>query len=128
MGVVGCKVSLINEESGPSGPKEVYIAAMAVLPAYRDLGIGTSAAKQPSARFTSSNAFCTAGSAAIAHVLSNIKGHSEISRVYLHVQHGNDDAVRFYERAGFKSEGTVEGYFPALTPSDAYMMSLSIEH
>ena len=40
MGVVGCKVTLISEESGATGPKQVYIAAMAVLPAYRDLGIG----------------------------------------------------------------------------------------
>jgi len=61
-------------------------------------------------------------------VLANIQGHSEITRVFLHVQEGNDDALRFYTKAGFESEGVVEGYFPALAPSNATLMALAITH
>jgi len=126
VGVVGCKVTLIDEEAGPTSSKQVYIATMAVLPAYRDLGIGSSAG--PQLAFAMLNHLPLAGTKAITHVLSNIKDHAEIIRVFLHVQEGNDDAVRFYERAGFTVEGVVEGYFPALTPSNAKLMSLAVKH
>lgn len=40
VGVVGCRVEALEGAAAGSDDKQLYIAAMAVLPAYRDLGIG----------------------------------------------------------------------------------------
>ena len=59
-------------------------------------------------------------------MLANAKGHTDLARVYLHVHSGNEEAIRFYTRGGFKADSTVSNYFPRLTPPDATIMSLAL--
>lgn len=59
-------------------------------------------------------------------VLGNCAAHPTLRRVYLHVHEGNEDAQRFYERAGFAKEGVVADYFPRLSPPNAVIMTLPL--
>ena len=45
-----------------------------------------------------------------------------IGRIWLHVQVGNDVALKFYEGFGFKNTGTVENYYKRVKPADAYIL------
>jgi ribosomal protein S18 acetylase RimI-like enzyme len=43
---------------------------------------------------------------------------------YLHVQTSNEEAIRFYQRAGFQIAETLMGYYRKnrLSPPDAYIL------
>ncbi|ORY31669.1 hypothetical protein BCR39DRAFT_493734 [Naematelia encephala] len=45
-----------------------------------------------------------------------------VRRAMAHVQVGNDDAQRFYERLGFKKTETVKDYYSKMQPRDAVLM------
>ena len=46
----------------------------------------------------------------------------KIDKIYLHVQVGNEDAKRFYERNGFKEVGVHENYYKKISPHDAWIL------
>ena len=50
-----------------------------------------------------------------------------IGSIYLHVQVGNDDAKRFYERHGFKEASVHRGYYKKITPADAWILELHLD-
>ncbi len=54
---------------------------------------------------------------------------SDIKKVRLCVQVGEEDLMRFYERAGgFKTTGvTISGYYRRLEPSDAVVMEADLK-
>ncbi|GAA6050314.1 hypothetical protein JCM3770_002958 [Rhodotorula araucariae] len=49
-----------------------------------------------------------------------------IESVYLHVQVGNDDARRFWEKWGFEVKETVPDYYRKITPRDAWLLERKI--
>ncbi|BGP16648.1 hypothetical protein JCM10213_000436 [Rhodosporidiobolus nylandii] len=49
-----------------------------------------------------------------------------IESVYLHVQVGNDEGRRFWERWGFEVKDTVKDYYRKLTPRDAWLLERKI--
>lgn len=43
--------------------------------------------------------------------------------MYLHVQVGNDEAVKFYQGFGFEKGPVVENYYQRLDENNAYLIS-----
>ncbi|KAK4694468.1 hypothetical protein P7C70_g8725, partial [Phenoliferia sp. Uapishka_3] len=50
-----------------------------------------------------------------------------ISSLYLHVQIGNDEARRFWEKNGFEVVDTVKGYYKKIEPRDAWVLEKVIK-
>ena len=48
---------------------------------------------------------------------------ADCEEVYLHVQVGNDEAVKFYEGFGFVKGDVVPNYYQRLDQNDAYLIS-----
>lgn len=96
VGVVACRM-----EARPDGKKRLYVAVIAVLEAYRGLGIG---------------------SALMAEVDAGVARHPEIVELYLHVQSSNAAAVRFYERQGFAVVGEIASYYTLIDPPHALLL------
>ncbi|GAA5999878.1 hypothetical protein JCM10207_005953 [Rhodosporidiobolus poonsookiae] len=49
-----------------------------------------------------------------------------VESVYLHVQVGNDDARRFWEKWGFEVKDTVRDYYRKLSPRDAWLLERKV--
>jgi ribosomal protein S18 acetylase RimI-like enzyme len=49
------------------------------------------------------------------------------SHIYLTVQIGNDEALKFYEKFGFVNAQTLVNYYKRVEPRDAYLLELSIK-
>ncbi|GAA5887969.1 hypothetical protein JCM6882_000820 [Rhodosporidiobolus microsporus] len=49
-----------------------------------------------------------------------------IESIYLHVQVGNDDARRFWEKWGFEVKDTVKDYYRKLEPRDAWLLERKV--
>ncbi len=45
-----------------------------------------------------------------------------INRAVVHVQVGNDEAKRFYERLGFKDDKVVDNYYARMEPRAAWLL------
>lgn len=89
-----------SEPEGEAGQKtsKLYIMTLGVLAPYRERGIG----KQ-----------------LIEHVLELVRTSDEckdVGEIYLHVQDGNDDALRFYRKCGFAVKERLEGYYKRIGP------------
>jgi ribosomal protein S18 acetylase RimI-like enzyme len=102
VGVVGCR-----PERRADGKQRLYVAVLAVLPAYRGLGIGTKM---------------------LQSVLDELPKHEEYVEVYLHVHTPNTRAVALYERLGFQNVGVIKGYYTAaeLTPPDCVLLRFTV--
>lgn len=82
----------------------LYIMTLGVLAPYRERGIG----KQ-----------------LISHVLNLVESSphcKDVVDIYLHVQEGNDDALRFYESYGFRLTEKLEGYYKRIEPADCFIV------
>lgn len=68
------------------------------------------------------------GSTLLNSLLSYFESHkndspfASVDEIMLHVQTSNEDAIKFYERFGFKRGELVEGYYEILTTSFATVM------
>ncbi|PNH07684.1 N-alpha-acetyltransferase 50 [Tetrabaena socialis] len=89
-------------EKQPNGKAKAYIAMLGVLAPYRSFGIG---------------------SKLLHRSLSMCFQDPNIEEAYAHVQVGNDEAVRFYQRQGFEVGETVRDYYKKLSPPDALTLS-----
>eukprot|EP00199_Chlamydomonas_sp_CCMP681_P003056 CAMPEP_0119109078 /NCGR_PEP_ID=MMETSP1180-20130426/17156_1 /TAXON_ID=3052 ORGANISM="Chlamydomonas cf sp, Strain CCMP681" /NCGR_SAMPLE_ID=MMETSP1180 /ASSEMBLY_ACC=CAM_ASM_000741 /LENGTH=159 /DNA_ID=CAMNT_0007094789 /DNA_START=68 /DNA_END=547 /DNA_ORIENTATION=- len=87
-------------EMQSSGIPRVYIATLAVLAPYRGYGIGRRLLAQ-----------CLAGVT-----------DETLKELVVHVQEGNDDAIRFYKAAGFEVKEIVQDYYKNLTPCNALLL------
>jgi len=85
----------------PRFKKVGHIVSIAVLPEYRNKGIGT---------------------ALMNEVLSRMRRYYDVEYVYLEVRVSNEGAIRFYRRLGFKIANRVKGYYR--DGEDAYIMAL----
>ncbi|GAA5921655.1 hypothetical protein JCM3775_001748 [Rhodotorula graminis] len=55
------------------------------------------------------------------------KPRPKVDSVYLHVQVGNDDARRFWEKWGFQVKDTVADYYRKIEPRDAWLLERTVE-
>lgn len=94
-----------TEASSPDPNKySMYILTLGVLAAYRERGIG----KQ-----------------LINYVFDLIESSplcKDVVDVYVHVQSGNEDALRFYDRYGFRVTEKLENYYKRIKPADCLVV------
>ena len=50
-----------------------------------------------------------------------------VSRMVLHVQSNNEQALEFYKKNGFEVESHLENYYTDLEPSDCYFLVKTID-
>jgi len=65
-----------------------------------------------------------AGFQLLRQTLEAAQSDPNIVEAYLHVQTSNEEAIRFYQRAGFELAETLPGYYRKnrLRPPDAYIL------
>ncbi|CAN8061845.1 unnamed protein product [Agarophyton chilense] len=96
-----------SKTAPPSPPKKqasLYIMTLGVLAPYRERGIGHRL---------------------ITHVLDVAESSpvcEDIVDVYLHLQDGNEDALRFYTRYGFEITEYIQGYYRRLDPPNCFVV------
>ena len=96
VGAICCRI----EEA--AGENHLYIVSLAVLPAYRGRGVG---------------------SQLLQRILETVEGNSNISKISLHVQVSNEDAIRYYTgRYGFKKVVLIQNYYQRLEPPHCYLL------
>ncbi|HEW93855.1 ribosomal-protein-alanine N-acetyltransferase [Candidatus Geothermarchaeota archaeon] len=102
VGYVMCRIERdVVFQPLPRFKKVGHIVSIAVLPEYRNKGIGT---------------------ALMNEVLSRMRRYYDVEYVYLEVRVSNEGAIRFYRRLGFKITNRVKGYYR--DGEDAYIMTL----
>lgn len=84
------------------GAFKVYIMTIGVLAPYRRLGMGKQLLEQ---------------------VLKACSEQADCQEIYLHVQVGNDEAIKFYQGFGFTTGDVVKDYYTRLDPNDAVVVS-----
>lgn len=82
----------------------MYIITLGVLAPYRNLGLGSLLLQK-----------------SIAILRDCVP---EVASVNLHVQINNEDAIRFYEKFGFKIAKTIKDYYIRIQPRDAVLLTL----
>jgi N-alpha-acetyltransferase 50 len=98
VGVIGCR-----PEKREDGKERLYVAVLAVLAAYRGLGLG---------------------SRLVNSVIESLESHPDVAELYLHVHVTNAGAIRFYERLGFENVGVIKDYYASaeLSPPDCVLL------
>lgn len=94
--------------SDSSSKSSLYIMTLGVLAPYRERGIGRQL---------------------LTHVLDlvhNSPSCADVVDVYLHVQEGNDDALRFYKGYGFEVKEKLVGYYKRIEPADCLIVRKAI--
>lgn len=89
------------------GEHYLYIMTICVLAAYRTRGIG---------------------SQLLQKMEESAKEDKEIAFIELHVQQGNDEALKFYLKHGYTNEQLVENYYQKVTPAAAHRLRKTIVH
>lgn len=97
VGAIACRLEL-----QATGNAKLYILTLGVLAPYRSAGIG---------------------SCLVQKALEACAEDPQIIEAYCHVQVGNDEATRFYERLGFTQVEVIPNYYSRLDPSDAYVLA-----
>lgn len=82
----------------------IYILTLGVVPTYRERGIGTKL---------------------LLRMLDSGRNLG-VSRVYAHVQEGNEDALRLYRRAGFAVTGYAKNYYRHVEPPHAHVVEYAL--
>lgn len=116
VGSVCCRKEKYVAKRGPDGSAvepddpanaqkaSLYIMTLGVLAPYREHGIG----KQ-----------------LITHVFDLVEMSplcADVVDIYLHVQEGNDDALRFYRGYGFEVTEKLVGYYKRISPADCFIV------
>ena len=101
VGAISCK-----EDIKADGTKECYIMTITVLKPYRRYGVA---------------------SKLLARAIEDCMVQREVSRMVLHVQSNNEQALNFYKKNGFIVEEHLLNYYTDLEPSDCYFLSKTLE-
>ena len=99
--LVGAICSRVEQQQ-EGHPFKVYIMTIGVLAPYRRLGIGKQLLRQ---------------------TLQACSMQPDCDEIYLHVQVGNEEAVKFYRGFGFEVGDVVKDYYTRLDVNDAYIIS-----
>jgi len=87
-------------------PKEkdskVYIMTLGVLAPYRQLGVG---------------------SELLSHVIELCHKDATVKQLYVHMQVGNEEGLKFYQSKGFTITETVTSYYKNIEPADAHILA-----
>ena len=69
-----------------------------------------------------------AGTRLLERTLEKAAEDPNVEEAVLHVQTSNDEAIRFYEKNGFKVVSTIEGYYKKnrLDPPDAHVLTKAL--
>lgn len=89
-------------------PSRLYILTLGVLAPYRERGVGGKL---------------------LDHVLDLVETSAHcksVVEVYLHLQVGNDEALRFYKHHGFEVVDTLVAYYKRLEPADCFVVRKAI--
>lgn len=78
-----------------------------VLPVYRSRGIGSTLLKK---------------------LETYAASDKSISYIELHVQTGNDEALKFYEKHDYKNIELVEDYYKKVKPASAHRLTKEVTH
>eukprot|EP00937_MAST-01D_sp_MAST-1D-sp2_P007015 g7015.t1 len=100
VGAICCRV-----ETTQGAAAKLYVMTLAVFPAYRRRGIGSSL---------------------VQSVLDSAPQHPDVREIYLHVQTNNTLAIDFYKQFGFEVAGTIAGYYKNIEPTDCYILSKKV--
>jgi hypothetical protein len=68
------------------------------------------------------------GAALLQRVLAAVEFDANICEAYLHVQTSNEEALRFYAKAGFDITDTIRNYYKRLEPPDCHVLTLRLPH
>ncbi|XP_047332350.1 N-alpha-acetyltransferase 50 [Impatiens glandulifera] len=101
VGAIACRI-----EKKEGGGVCVYIMTLGVLAPYRGLGVG---------------------SKLLNHVME-LSSKQNVSKIYLHVQTNNDEAMSFYKKFGFEVTETIHNYYTNITPPDCYVLTKLFDH
>lgn len=101
VGAISCK-----EDLKADGTKECYIMTVTVLKPYRRYGIASKLLEQ---------------------AIEDCMKTREVSKMVLHVQSNNAQALAFYKKHEFITEEHLIDYYTDLTPSDCYFLSKTID-
>lgn len=101
VGAISCRV-----EEKENGELCLYILIFGVLKPYRRYHIGAKL---------------------IEEILKEVKKEKSIKYIYLHVQVGNNTAIKFYEKYGFVNKEKIEGYYTDIQPADCYLLRLDLQ-
>ncbi|OCF34217.1 acetyltransferase [Kwoniella heveanensis BCC8398] len=126
VGAICCRFENLAKSS--KEPATLVILTLAILAPYRSLNLGTSLLLStlraslhpttppppvPSDKQTNTRSSLVA-----------VPPRVKVNRALAHVQVGNEDAKRFYERLGFKQVGVEENYYSKAEPKGAMIMVL----
>lgn len=62
----------------------------------------------------------------VEYILEQAELSNDISKVYLHVQVTNTEALEFYKKNTFELIETQKDYYKNIEPKDAYLLSKTI--
>ena len=93
---ISCKEDILED-----GSKQCYIMTITVLKPYRRYGIASKLLQQ---------------------AIQDCMLSRDVSRMVLHVQSNNEQALEFYKKNGFEVEQHLEDYYQDLDPSDCYFL------
>ncbi|OWZ76694.1 acetyltransferase [Cryptococcus neoformans Bt85] len=124
VGAICCKYE--NLSKGSKEPPTLVILTLAILAPYRSLSLGASLLRSamyaaihptiPPPPIPSDKQINTRAQLTVA------APRVKVNRALAHVQVGNDEAKRFYERLGFKEVGIEENYYSKMEPRGAILM------
>ncbi|KAK9762078.1 N-alpha-acetyltransferase 50 [Basidiobolus ranarum] len=98
VGTVCCRREEIPDAEGQI---QLYIMTLGVLSPYRRCGLG---------------------SILLQHIFKECEKEENIQKIYLHVQTGNEEALKFYEKFGFIKSHLVEHYYRRIRDPNAFVL------
>mmetsp|Transcript_12326 Transcript_12326/g.29272 ORF Transcript_12326/g.29272 Transcript_12326/m.29272 type:complete len:186 (+) Transcript_12326:392-949(+) len=106
VGGIACRLEALKPHTAGRERARLYIVTLAVLPAYRCLGIGGQL---------------------LERVLKAVQFDENIEEASLHVQTTNEEAIRFYKKYGFEVAEKLENYYRRLNPPDCYVLKKRLQ-
>lgn len=101
VGAISCKEDILED-----GSKQCYIMTITVLKPYRRYGIASKLLEQAT---------------------QDCMVERSVSRMVLHVQSNNEQALEFYKKNDFVVESHLENYYTDLQPADCYYLVKTLD-
>ncbi len=66
------------------------------------------------------------GATLLEDAINEAKKDKTLQYIYLHVQVGNQVALKFYDKFGFENKETIENYYTNIQPADCHLLKLDL--